>query len=260
MTLFIQGAQSIHAENLTSSYNTNLYSAYSFNGGSMVTNGYLRSAGVYSNLNYLIRYYGADIQFKACEPYIKLVEPSFKDEVANTKPDMRVRWVGFDYEGLGFYSGDPSPKPAPSLEFSIRGGGGQMIQPYQYMGSDYWNGNTKDAMSFPSNNKYRFSGTGSDIIFAANVDASIADPDDLNNGTMKQGPLSPSLTNARLRLTGLYAMYNQVSMQSEGPLFTVTPASNFTVRVLLEGYHDGYQPGKSMTNISSSYASGWNKE
>jgi hypothetical protein len=51
-----------------------------------------------------------------------------------------------------------------------------------------------------------FQGTGSNVYYAAKLDASIADPDEEDDGTFTQGPLSASLTNARLRLTGEYTI------------------------------------------------------
>ena len=68
--------------------------------------------------------------------------------MANTDDDVRIRWVGFNYDGLGFSPGVYIDQIPPSLEFSIRGGGGQVIQPYQYVGSFYWDGNVKNSLSF----------------------------------------------------------------------------------------------------------------
>jgi hypothetical protein len=255
MTLFIQGSQAIRANDLLNNSNVNLHSVYNFNGGSFIMNGLSRSAGQNINTAATARFYGAPISYKAVSPYIKLVEPTFKQKIANTANDVRIRWVGFDYDRDAYYTG--APNKAPSIEFSIRGGGGQLIQPYQYVGSDYWKGNSKDALSFPTGTKYKFNGTGSDIIFACNLDATIADPDEKDDGTMKQAPLSASLTNARFRLTGQYTNFAQTNViQSEGPLFSITPASNFTVRAVLEGHHDGAVGGKLMNNIASTYNQG----
>ncbi len=255
MTLFIQGALAVRANTLTNANNANLHSYFTYNGGTFVINGWHRSAGSFISTNSVPRHFGNDIKYLPTEPYIKLVEPTFKQQVANTTTDVRIRWVGFDYDGDGFLTGTTS-KP-PSIEFSIRGGGGQLIQPYQYVGCDYWKGNPKDALSIPSNNKYKFNGTGTDLIYALNLDATIADPDDYNDGTMKQGPLSASLTNARLRITGQYSLFTESNvLTNEGPLFSITPASNFTVRVLLEGHHDGATAAKLMNNIGTNYSQG----
>lgn len=255
MTLFIQGAQAVRGNDLTVANSANLHSMYSFNGGTYVMNGWHRSSGMNVGTNAVARYFGQPIKYMPTEPYFKLVEPAFKQNVANMATDVRVRWVGFNYDGDGFNSGTPTK--APSLEFSIRGGGGQLIQPYQYVGCDFWKGNTKDAITIPNNNKFKFNGTGTDIIYALNLDASIADPDENNDGGMKQGPLSASLTNARFRLSGQYSIFTQTNpLQTEGPLFSITPASNFTVRAILEGHHDGGSAGKLMTNIGTTFANG----
>lgn len=257
MTQFIQGALAARADQLTSSNNENLIVAYSMNGGSFVHNGYSHAFVSSTNDNNFVRFESGNISFVASKPYIKLVEPTFKQAIANTKTDVRVRWVGFDYDGGGFQTGDATPT-APSLEFSLRGGGGVIIQPYQYLGSDYWTGNNTDAMSFPDSTLYIFDGTGSNIYYATQVNFAVADPDENNDGNFNdQGPLTAALTNARLRLTGQYTINSETTqIQSEGPLFSVTPASNFTVRVLLEGRHDGDEAGNTLRQLGSSFNTG----
>ncbi len=257
-SLFIQGAQAVRAGNLNPSYINNLNMAFSFNGGLFVQNGYNRAIDASTtDSEILIRNFGKKIEYVATEPYIKVVEPAFNDRVANTKEDVRVRWVGFDYMPTGFPTGDASPT-SPALEFSIRGGGGKLIQPYQYVGSDYFSGNTTDAMSFPNTGSYIFAGTGSNIYYATQLNAAISDPDEDNNGVFTdQGPLSASLTNARLRLTGKYTINSETAyIDDEGPLFSITPASNFTIRVLLEGYHNGSTSGDDIRQLASSYEEG----
>ncbi len=257
-SLFIQGAQAVRAGDLDPSNINNLNMSFSFNGGSFIQNGYNRAIDVSTtDSDILIRNFGQMVEYAATEPYVKVVEPAFNDRVANTKQDVRVRWVGFDYTPTGFSTGDAAPT-APALEFSIRGGGGKLIQPYQYVGSDYFSGNTTDAMSFPNTASYIFTGTGSNIYYATQLDASISDPDEDNNGVFSdQGPLSASLTNARLRLTGQYSINGETAtIDDEGPLFTITPASNFTIRVLLEGYHNGSNSGNEIQELASSYEEG----
>ncbi len=257
-SLFVQGAQAVRAGDLDPSYINNLNMAFSFNGGSFIQNGYNRAIDVSTtDSDILIRNFGQMVEYAATEPYVKVVEPAFNERVANTKQDVRVRWVGFDYLPTGFSTGDAAPT-APALEFSIRGGGGKLIQPYQYVGSDYFSGNTTDAMSFPNTASYIFAGTGSNIYYATQLDASISDPDEDNNGVFSdQGPLSASLTNARLRLTGQYTINGETAtINDEGPLFTITPASNFTIRVLLEGYHNGSNSGNEIQELASSYEEG----
>ena len=103
-----------------------------------------------------------------------------------------------------------------------------------------------------------FSGTNDDLYFAALLDASMADPDLDNKEPMTdQGPISASVTNARLRLTGEYTINDETNtIRTEGPLFTITPASNFTVRVLLEGYHTGSSSGNDIVNLAPEYGLG----
>lgn len=256
LTKWIQGAMNIYAENLNPSNNANLYSAFSFNGGALVNNGYTRAAATNNNNSVLVKYYGDDIKYVPSVPYLKLIEPVFRQQVANSDENLKVRWAGFNYDAIGFTQG--SSNNPPSLEFSIRGGGGNIIQPYQYLGGQYWVGNPTNSISYPDSNLYRFDGTGSDIMFAARVNAGIADPDENNDGLYNdQGPLSASLTNARLRLNYKYTINGESkSDRTEGPLFTVTPASNFTVRVLLEGYHDGNTANNELRNLGTSFADG----
>ncbi|MFW5701341.1 MAG: LamG-like jellyroll fold domain-containing protein, partial [Bacteroidota bacterium] len=257
LTLFVQGAQSVSTDSLLTSSKANLAAAYSFNGGSFIKNGYNRAVGYYPTTNSIVRHYGNDLRYVPAEPYVKLVEPAFKERVTNTATDVRVRWIGFNYNGQEFNVGANQETP-PSLEFSIRGGGGKVIQPYQYLGGRYWQGNTQESMSLPTNSSYLYSGGTSSKYFASQVNASIADPDENDDGSFNdQGPLAAALTNARFRLTAKYTINGeQNTIQSEGPLFTVTPASNFTVRVLLEGYHNGVVAGNQIRNIGTSFDEG----
>lgn len=256
LTKWIQGAMNIYSANLTPSFNANLFGAFSFNGGSFVRNGYHRAAASSNNSAVLIKYFGDKVEYLPSEPYIKLIEPTFRQQVANSDENLKVRWAGFNFNGLGFTPGQGNI--SPSLEFSIRGGGGNVIQPYQYLGSQFWPGNSTNSISLPDSNLFRYKGTGSDVIFAARVNAGIADPDENNDGTYNdQGPLSASLTNSRLRLTYNYTINSESkSNKAEGPLFTVTPASNFTVRVLLEGYHNGNILNSEMRNLGTSFDEG----
>lgn len=255
LSTFIQGASAVRADKLDLNSRINLYSAYSFNGNSFIHNGYNNSVRSANSPSIFARQKGWKIEYVPTEPYLKLVEPVFRQEVSNSKKDVRVRWTGFDYDGTDF-SGGSSAK-SPSIEYSIRGGGGNIIQPYQYVGSLYWTNNKVNSMSFPDLSKFIFKGTGKDIYIASNLDVSIADPDERKDGSFIQGPLSASLTNARLRLTGKYTVFGQSRvLRSEGQLFTVTPASNFTVRALLEGYHDGAVSGKFIKNLAPTYDEG----
>ena len=256
MTSFIQGAQAVLADSLLASRYDNLHSAYSFNGGTFVNQGYMNSAGYSPLSNSVVKVHGDNIIFQPVKPYIKPTNPGFLKQVRNTDKNVKVRWVGFYYDGIGFYTGTPAKQP--SLEFSIRGGGGNIIQPYQFLGGAYYPGNTANSITLPTDSLFVFNGTGKNVQYALNMDASIADPDGNNDGIFNdQAPIAASLANARLRLTGQYTVNGEeYKMNNEGPLFTITPASNFTVRALLEGYHNGKVPGRLMRNIGSSYAEG----
>lgn len=256
MTSYIQGAQAILADSLLPSRYDNLHSAFSFNGGTFVNQGYMNSAGYSPLSNSIVRVFGDDISFKPVKPYVKPTNPGFFVQIRNTDKNVKVRWVGFFYDGTGFYPGIPAR--APSLEFSIRGGGGNIIQPYQYLGGAYYPGNAVNSISLPTDSLHLFNGTGRNVHYALNMDASIADPDANNDGIFNdQAPIAASLANARLRLTAQYTVNGEeYKISNEGPLFTITPASNFTIRTLLEGYHNGRVPGRLIRNIGSNYAEG----
>lgn len=270
MTLFIQGAQAVHASTLTSNFNGKLVSVFSFDcsaaqTGSFINNGFNRSLNAYYSSTLIVgRYYGSAPRYVAVQPKIKLVEPIYNQKVAATKTDLRIRWVGFNFTGVT--TGDAIIPSAPSVEFSIHGGGGNSMQPYQYVASNYWSaiagvttGNESQALNFASltTSTYQFTGTGTPIQFAGTLNVAITNPDYDRTETYTTGsvgPLSASLTNARLRLTATTATY-VTSVQSESPLFTVTPASNFVTRVVLEGYHTGTS-ATSLVNMPTSYAGG----
>ncbi len=258
LTNFVRGALTSNSDDLLTAYTGNLSRAFTFNGGSFIRNGEARSAGVSATSdNIFPKFYGPSIQYMPVKPYLKLVEPKYKQAVRNSDTSVTVRWVGFFYNGASFYPGSTTPKKIePSLEFSIRGGGGQMVQPYQFVGSTYWKGNSKNSLRFPNTAQYLFKGTGTNIQFAGLLNATIADPDVDNKEPMDdQGPLSAALVNARLRLSSDYTINGETdSLLSEGPIFSITPATNFTVRVLLEGYQQG--TSKALTKIQTQYSQG----
>ncbi|MCX6155970.1 MAG: T9SS type A sorting domain-containing protein [Candidatus Kapabacteria bacterium] len=257
MTAFIQGAQSIRPEAMKLTSKANLHSSFSFDMGSLCYNGYYRIVGSPTNPNLFLRHYATPLQFVPVTPYIKVVEPIFKQQISNSKQDLKVRFVGFDYNGTDFSGGSDANNP-PALEFSLRGGGGNTIQPYQYVGSKYWRFTQTNALTIPATKYFTFSGANNSIDYGLQLNISISDPDALKNGKFEaQGPLAASLTNARLRLTSKYTINSESAfMQSESPLFSITPSSNFTVRALLEGYHNGNISGMLIRNLPSSYSKG----
>lgn len=258
MTQFIQGALNIRGEDLASGSNQNLIASIGFNGNSFINNGFHRSIRT-SNSTVLGRIYADSIRYVAAQPYIKIVEPTFRQRVRNSETDTRIRWVGFDYGTVT--TGTATPL-APSLEYSIRGGGGTVIQPYQYVAGAYWNSTQANATVLPTTANFTFSGTGTNLQFAAQLDVSHSDPDPDDDGVYTTGtvPLAATLTNARLRITATPSLITTTTtiqnVKGEGPLFTIVPPSNFTVRVVLEGYHDDFTTTATLTNLQSTYAGG----
>jgi hypothetical protein len=255
-TQFVQKSLAEAMDNILNTYKQGLHSYFSFDGGTFFADGGSRVAAVSTAQNIILNNYGTPARFAPFKPFIKLVEPQFRQRISNSDKDVKVRWVGQYYDGSDFAIG--AAKTAPSLEFSIRGGGGNVIQPYQYVGSLFWSGNKTNSLKLIQTNEYYSKLTNTFKYFALSLDASMANPDVNKDGNYNdQGPLSPTLTNARLRLTGSYAINGEkFPLQSEGPLFTINPVSNFTARVMLEGYHQGNASGKSINQLGPNYEQG----
>lgn len=260
LTLQIQGAQAVTGANLVSTTNGNLVASFGLQGGGFVNDGYARSlASNNPNVRALVR--GGNVCYVGEEPYIKLVEPSYKQSVRNSTTDLRVRWVGFNYVPVNFSRGFGGSTTgtlgaiAPSLEYSLRGGGGLVIQPYQFVSGQYYHATQATTFNPQNSTSYRFFGDGQATQFAATFNVNLGDPDPDDNEvyTDEQSEISAALTNARLRLT---STSNTIvgTITSEGPLFTITPPSNFTVRAALEGYHTG--TSNTLVNIGSTYDAG----
>ncbi|HPI19004.1 MAG TPA: T9SS type A sorting domain-containing protein [Candidatus Kapabacteria bacterium] len=259
LTYFVQGLQAANASNLDDTTKKNLHTCFSFNGGSFVINGIARAIEKSEKSGSLLRIYGNKVKFVPAIPFIKLVEPEFNQAIASTTKDYRLRWVGFNYYGLGFYSGaDSLSNTPPSLEFSIRGGGGVEAQPYQYVGSKYWGAFQVNSLVFPDSTNFRFKNSNPQMIYAAKLDVSKADPDVNNDGRFDdQGLLPASISNARFRINAKYNIFNESKfLKSESQLFTITPLSNFNTRVLLEGYHKGKISGNMLNNLGSTFETG----
>lgn len=256
LTRFIQGAQSIHADELKPEYSKNLYAVFNFNGGGFVHKGMERAIRSSNDTAIWLQFFDEDPVYQSELPFIKPAEPIFKQKVKNNDSSLYVRWVGFDYDGSSFFSGDPGTKP--SLEFSLLGGGGNETQPYLYVGSRYYFGNNINSFSVPSGINYRFNGTGKETYFAGSLNVAKADPDLNNDGTYNdQGPLSATRTNARFRLGAFYTFFGtKDTLSSESSLFTVSPRANFTLRILAEGYHDGRKSGFKIRNLAGDFNSG----
>jgi hypothetical protein len=270
MEIFLQGAQSIHANELGTfnghDYTENLVAAYMMDGGSYINSGMIRTVPAYP-VNSLLnaKVYGTGLTYAATKPYLKFIVPVYKQKVANTITELKLRWVGYDYNKnniASFYSGTSSHQA--DIEYSVEGGGGVVLRPYKYVANEYWNSTFSNALTLPIGlSEYEFQGTTNKSQFAAKLNVSISDPDTTNDGTFRyQGALAAANSNARLRLNGR-AMINgyevnyendngndgyMPTLRTESQIFTVTPQSNFTVRVLLEGYHRG-----SGTDSASGY-------
>jgi hypothetical protein len=155
------------------------------------------------------------------------------------------------------------------MELSVLGGGGMIIQPYQSVTSEAYSISYPNAMTLPSgNNSYEFPGTSSKSQFSARLDVSSSDPDLNDDGTYNDyGKIAATMTNGRLRLHGRSTINGTTfeyengsngdmpTLRSESPLFNITPASNFTIRVLLEGYHTGIgATGKIENDLGTTYS------
>ncbi len=255
LTKFVQGELAVRTQDLKLSNQINLFASFSFNGSPFVYKGLTNVVPSTNNPNIFARFGIDSVTYTATTPYIKLVEPIFRQKVSNTNTSLRVRWVGFDYDGLSFNAG--SPLIAPSMEYSSRGGGGAS-QLYKFIGSTFSVGNTFNSTVFVDSNNFKFKGGVNDIIFAVKVNATIANSDVNGDGiTSDQGPLSPALTNSRLRLNASYTIEGVNSpLVTESPLFTITPIDNFTIRVLLEGHHNGLRNSLNMRDLGTTYEQG----
>lgn len=270
LTQFIQGALSVRADELGFfngvDYSRNLIAAFTFNGGSFVNDGVQNSVKAFPNSSNIIgQIFGSGFQYTATEPYIKFVEPYAEQAVPNTQEDLRVRWVGFDYnrnDVLGAFRNGSDGANGADVEFSVLAGGGQIIQPYQFVASETFNAGYQNALTLPTSNAvYEFPGTSSKSQYAANLNVSITDPDENNDGIFAdQAEIGATQRNGRLRLqarsflNGSQLTFNNgangllPTLRAESPLFNITPPSNFTVRVLLEGYHLGSDDTPTIQN------------
>jgi len=274
LTKFVQGAAQIRASELGSfggvDYSANLLAAFSFNGGNYVPSGYVNTIqGFPTANNFLAHISGTGFSYTATRPTIKLVEPKLAQKVPNTLTDLRVRWTGFDFNRNNittFRSGSDGSNHA-DLQYSIKGGGGVTIQDWQQVASQKWSAGYSNSMTLPkTNNTFEFLGTTNKAQYAAQLDVSKADPDMNNDFSYNdQGPLGAAKTNGRLLLNGrstingLVLEYDNLSyglmpsLQTMTDYFNITPPSNFTVRVMLEGHHVN---SKMANDVGSTYADG----
>ncbi len=275
MIKFVQGATNVRASELGVfggvDYTKNLIAAYSFNGNSWVNYGKARAFEMTPYDADLVARINPDptANYESTTPFIKLVEPVYLQAVKNTETALKVRWVGFDYnrnDGVAFSYGTSSKQA--DLEFSTGGGAGNTNVPYQFVSSVYQNAGYTNALTLPTaTSEYEFMGVASKPQYAGILNCSIADPDANKDGVYNdQSVIGAAMTNGRLRLRARanintpYAFeYDNGSdgfMQTlitESAQFNITPPSNFTVRVLLDGYHGGYASG-IINNIGTNFA------
>ena len=275
MTRFIQGASTIRSSELTTvggvDYSQNLVAAFPLNGGSFVNNGFMRSVASYPSSNGIVGHIGemGYAYYNNTKPLIKLVEPKYKQAVPNTKTDLRVRWVGFDYNRNNlttFRNGSDGINHA-DLKYGTAGGADIDVVHYQNVTSLVYDPSYVNAMTLPTvSSTYEFQGTTNKSQYSLNLDMSVTDPDLNDDGTYNDyGPVKATLTNGRLQLKGRSTINGYTiefengsdgmmnSLLSESPLFNITPPSNFTVRVLLEGYHAGLSAGEGIkSNLGTS--------
>ncbi len=256
LTRFIQGAINSRAADLKLNSRLNLHSSFAFNGGTFVSNGIYNTFTSDLNRNIYLQISGDSINFSPTVPFVKLVEPDFKQIVKTEDSTLRIRWIGFDYDVLSFTGGQPNQ--SPSLEFSIRGGGGLINQPFQFVGSLFFGGNTRNSFSLPNQEGFRFNGSNSDLQYAGLLNVSIANPDVNRDGNFAdQGRILATQTNARLRLTASYTLDGtSQQVKSESNLFTIEPSRNLTIRVLFEGLHSGNNLNANLTNFPTNYRNG----
>ncbi|MCL2039464.1 MAG: T9SS type A sorting domain-containing protein [Bacteroidetes bacterium] len=271
---FIQGASTVRANELiqvgTTNYAQGLVAAYIMDGGSWVNNGADGTILSYPDDITLMARTNAscgDRKYAATYPYIKLVEPYANQKVGNDET-IRVRWVGFDYNRndlvsftAGYASRGHAEGHRADLGISDGAGGGSWNDFYPAVASMFENTSfTNSMLLIEKVNPYEFQGTKSKSQYAALLDMSIANSDVKNNKSYdEQGKVPSVQTNGRLQL---FARANINSpdpleyangengkdgliktLMSESPVFSITPPSNFTVRVLLEGYHKGLDSG-----------------
>lgn len=240
LTEFIQGALTAQADRFVGKDTLNLINTFSFNSGLFHKYGRNKTIAASIDSTMVLEFRGLSPKFRATLPYFRLVSPPEYTRIKQNNTNFKLRWVGFGIDNNGFTAGQRFGSP-PSLEFSEKGGAGNSVVPYKYVGSSYWTGNVRNSISFPDSNNYRFKEFGQNIIYATSIDISNANPDkNHDNLFIDQGALPITKDNIRFRLNARYIVESTpYSVQSESPLYSVIPGENFTLRVLLEGKHSG---------------------
>ncbi|MBM2813261.1 MAG: LamG protein [Ignavibacteria bacterium] len=284
LSKFVQGACTVPTDSLTTilgtDYSKNLRMAFLLNGGSFISNGNWMSVSAFpSRLGLDAKVMGYDVSYKATPPFVKLVEPVFEQSVPTTQTDLRVRWVGSDFTKNNELAYDASTAPTfragdstyyPDLWFSTRGGGGMAFTPFKYVASMRHNvASYVNSLTLPSSNsEYEFPGSFNASQYSGILDVSMANPEVAGElDYSEQGEIPSSMTQGQLQLrartyiNGSFLEYENeddgrmYSLLSKSKVFDITPPSNYTVRVLLEGFHRGNQGTDGMP-IGTSYVTG----
>jgi len=87
----VQKSQSEAIKDLLNPQRINLHSFFNFDGGTFTANGYSRVAALSDNNNAVLNAFEAPVSFVPFSPFIKLVEPFFRQSVSNTDPNVKVR-------------------------------------------------------------------------------------------------------------------------------------------------------------------------
>jgi len=247
MTTFLQGAANIKASELLSDYQTNLVASFDFDGTAVLANDYAYNSlfsvvnGANDSLSAKVMVNNG-VKYTGNQPFVKLAEPQFEDQVAQSNTALRVRWIGFNYDRAGFSTGNSTLAEDSDLEWSNLGGGGVANVPYNPTSSDNDVVSYTDAFSLPLTSTYKFLGTNPPHTqYAGLLNVSTTKHNSTDN---VQEPFPAALQNARLQIKG-EATVNAASpyywevfedLKDQTDVFSLTPPSNFTVRVLLEGY------------------------
>lgn len=288
LTSYIQGSANTRLDaSITAP--TNLVVSFALNGGEVVTPNYAGGTVIASapasavsgssaiSASYTISTVASvcPVQYIGQPPVVKIVEPREGQQVRVNSANLRVRWIGFDYDVTSFASvrvgGVAAIGLPPVLEFSTRGGGALTSTPYQFVGGTNFNAAQTNSLTQPVANTQNFVfGT---TPFAAQLNVGLSDPDANDDGVFTdQGQMGPARGNGRFRINGGWGYRNSTfnsvtfpTLQSEGPLFNLIPPSNYTVRIVMEGYFNsmGYQMLSASTgtatgnfNMAATYATG----
>lgn len=247
MTTFLQGAANIKGSELLTTSQTNLIASFDFDGTSVVAND-MEYNSLFSVINGATDSLNAKVivnngvKFTGNKPFVKLAEPMFEAQVAQSNTALRVRWIGFNYDKAGFSTGNSVLTEDSDLEWSNLGGGGVANIPYNPTSSNNDFASYTNAFSLPLTETYKFLGTNPPHTqYAGLLNVSTTKHNATDN---EQEPFPAALENARLQIKG-ESTINAASpfywtefedLKDQTDVFSITPPSNFTVRVLLEGY------------------------